>query len=139
MAESAAGDSTRNAAPRAPVVAIVDDDPAIRSALSRLARSLGYAPASFAGAEPLLKAADDAGIAVVVTDVQMPGLSGLDLLRLLRLRRPTLPVIVMTAYPSEASRARALASGAFAYLAKPFDAEQFEHCLGSVLGITRDP
>ena len=120
MAESAAGDSTRNAAPRAPVVAIVDDDPAIRSALSRLARSLGYAPAHFAGAEPLLKVADDAGIAVVVTDVQMPGLSGLDLLRLLRLRR-------------------ALASGAFAYLAKPFDAEQFEHCLGSVLGITRDP
>ena len=69
MAEPAAGDSaTRNAAPRAPVVAIVDDDPAIRSALSRLARSLGYAPASFAGAEPLLNAADDAGIAVVVTD-----------------------------------------------------------------------
>ncbi|MCK2053076.1 MULTISPECIES: response regulator [unclassified Methylobacterium] len=123
-----------------PIVAIVDDDPAIRAALARLTRALGYAPAPFAGAEPLLRAgpfspeADGSTIAVVITDVQMPGLSGLDLLRILHTRHPALPVIVMTAYPSEANRARALASGAFAYLAKPFDAEQFEGCLRSVLG-----
>ncbi|TXM73882.1 response regulator [Methylobacterium sp. WL69] len=121
------------------VVAIVDDDPAIRTALGRLTRALGYVPALFDGAEPLLADPSGLRIAAIVTDLQMPGLSGLDLLRILRRRRPALPVLVMTAYPSEAGRARALALGAFAYLAKPFDAEQFEHCLTVALGSAGNP
>ncbi|SFT29193.1 Response regulator receiver domain-containing protein [Methylobacterium sp. yr668] len=88
----------------------------------------------FSGAEPLLAKLDEADIALVVTDVQMPGLSGLDLLRILAAQRPDLPVMVMTAYPSEATRQRALALGAFAYCAKPFEAEHFERTLKTVLG-----
>ncbi|WP_232629943.1 response regulator [Methylobacterium sp. Leaf118] len=119
---------------RRPVVAIVDDDPAIRAALDRLTRALGYEALVFDGAAPLLAKLNEADIAFVVTDVQMPGLSGLDLLRILGGQRPHLPVMVMTAYPSEAARERALALGAFAYCAKPFEADQFERCLTSVLG-----
>ena len=119
---------------RSPVVAIVDDDPSIRSALDRLTRALGYEALVFDGVEPLLATLDEANIAFVVTDVQMPGLSGLDLLRILAGQRPHLPVMVMTAYPSEATRERALALGAFAYYAKPFEADQFERCLTTVLG-----
>src|SRR3954469_1036198 len=82
-------------AARRQVVAIVDDDPSIRSALDRLIRALGYEALAFAGAEPLLARLDEADIAFVVTDVQMPGVSGLELLKILAERRPHLPVMVM--------------------------------------------
>ncbi|WP_173009434.1 response regulator [Methylobacterium sp. P1-11] len=126
-------------AARRQVVAIVDDDPSIRSALDRLTRALGYEALAFAGAEPLLAKLDEADIEFVVTDVQMPGVSGLELLKILAERRPHLPVMVMTAYPSESTRARALALGAFAYCAKPFEADQFEHCLTTALGAPTPP
>ena len=119
---------------RGPVVAIDDDDPSIRSALHRLTRALGYEAIMFDGAEPLLAELDEVEIALVVTDVQMPGLNGLELLRILAKRRPGLPVMLMTAYPNEASHQRALALGALAYCAKPFEAEHFERTLAAVLG-----
>lgn len=119
---------------RGPVVAIVDDDPSIRSALHRLTRALGYEAVMFDGAEPLLAELDEADIALVVTDVQMPGLSGFELLRILAERRPSLPVMLMTAYSNEESRRRALSLGALAYCAKPFEAEHFERTLAAVLG-----
>lgn len=120
-----------------PVIAIVDDDISIRVALDRLTRSLGYPAQVFPAAEPLLACLADAAFGLVVTDVQMPTLSGLDLLRILSERAPELPVLVMTAYPSAATHARALALGAVACLAKPFDAEQFEACLKHALGKRR--
>lgn len=115
-----------------PLVAIVDDDPAIRTALTRLTRSLGYRPEAYESAEALLSAFHEVQPVCVVTDVQMPGLSGLDLLRMVQLQKPDIPVIVITAYPSGSTRERALAAGAFAYLAKPFDGDEFERCLGAV-------
>lgn len=122
---------------RTPAVAIVDDDPAVGIALTRLIRSLGYRPALFGSAEDLIGSLDRSVVECVVTDLQMPGMSGLDLLRKLKALRPDLPVIVVTAYPSRPTRERALASGAFAYLPKPFDADEFERCLAAVLGERR--
>lgn len=113
-------------------VAIVDDDPAVRRALTRLTEALGYVPMPFETAGHLLAALGTVEPGCVVTDLQMPGLSGLDLLRRLRLRRPRLRVILITATPSDATRRQALACGAFACLAKPFDAEEFERCLAGV-------
>lgn len=124
--------------PRGTLVAIVDDDPSIRTALARLTRSLGYQAVLFEGADPLLTEPAPCGIGVVVTDIQMPGLTGLDLLRILNARSPDLPVIMMTAYPSEATRERAFASGASDYLTKPFGAEQFERCLSVAFGKKRN-
>ncbi len=119
---------------RCPTVAIVDDDEAIRGALSRLIRTIGYAPVAFASAEALLMDLDDANIACVLTDVQMPGMNGLDLVKELRIRRPGLPVMVMTAYPSLANRELALAGGALEYLTKPLDDALLERWLVRAIG-----
>ncbi|MFB0488673.1 FixJ family two-component response regulator [Methylobacterium sp. OAE515] len=109
-----------------PVIAIVDDDASVRSALERLTRALGYEARLFEGGRAFLDALAGNGIAMVITDVQMPHLNGLELLRLLSEHKPDLPVLVMTAYPSEAMEGRALALGALACLAKPFGADQLE-------------
>lgn len=117
-----------------PIVAIVDDDPAIRAALTRLVRSFGHRTTAFETAEDLLRALEAAAaFDCVITDIQMPGLSGINLLRALRESRPGLPVIMITAYPSSSHRERALMLGASAYLTKPFDAAELEHCLAEAL------
>ncbi|MDX7951857.1 response regulator [Lichenihabitans sp. Uapishka_5] len=124
------------ALPKGHAVAIVDDDPAIRAALDRLTRSLGFQPILFESAEALLSDLQAGVPGCIVTDVQMPGLGGLDLLKVLMDRGVRVPVIVVTAYPSKASHERALALGAFAYFAKPFEADHFERCLLNAFGET---
>nr|WP_183182540.1 response regulator [Azospirillum sp. OGB3] len=108
------------------IVAIVDDDPFIRAALGRLVRSIGYEALAFEGAEAMLSHATLKGFCCVLADLQMPGVNGIELIQTLAGRCPTLPVVAMTAYPSEAIRQRALAAGAVAYLTKPFDATLLE-------------
>lgn len=111
------------------VIAIVDDDPFIRAALGRLVRSIGYEALLFEGAEPLLAYGAAEVLFCVLADLQMPGINGVELIQILTKRHPSLPVVAMTAYPSEAIRQRALESGAAAYLTKPFDAALLEACL----------
>lgn len=114
------------------VVAIVDDDGAIRAALARLIRTIGYVPITFATAEAFLAEIDDVGPACVLTDIQMPKMNGLDLTRAVLRCRPGLPVMVMTAYPSLANRELALSAGADEFLTKPLDYDQLEAWLGRV-------
>ncbi|WP_439597300.1 response regulator transcription factor [Falsiroseomonas sp.] len=118
----------------APLVAIVDDDDAIRVALSRLLRSLDYQVRAFDSAEAFLSEGGGTAAGCLVTDVQMPGMSGLELQRAVRLRWPALPVIVITAFPEEAVREQAMAAGARHFLSKPFDAGTIAHCLQEVMG-----
>ncbi|MBP2300689.1 response regulator transcription factor [Azospirillum picis] len=108
-------------APPAPLIAIVDDDQAIREALDDLLQSAGFRCLPFASAEDFLAHADLGGIACIVLDVQMPGLSGLDLLDCLNLAGGHPPIVFMTSYADEATRSRALAAGARAVLGKPVD------------------
>jgi FixJ family two-component response regulator len=110
-------------------VGIVDDDAFIRTALGRLVRSIGYDAALFEGAQALLSHAGLRALSCVLADLQMPGIGGIELIQILAERVPHLPVIAMTAYPSQAIRQRALDAGAAAYLTKPFEAEQLESCL----------
>lgn len=119
------------------IVAIVDDDEAIRGALARLIRTIGYAPRTFASAEALLQALDGADVACVLTDVQMPGMNGLDLAKELRRRCHDLPIMVMTAYPSLANRELALTAGALEYFTKPLDDALLERWLVSAIGEPR--
>jgi FixJ family two-component response regulator len=121
--------------PTAPVVVIVDDDEAICAALARLVRTIGYVPRTFASGEVLLLEIDDVRPACVLTDIQMPGMNGLDLTRELLKHQPDLPIVVMTAYPSLANRDLALAAGALEYLTKPLDDRQLESWLLRVIGI----
>lgn len=117
-----------------PLIAIVDDDRAIRTALSSLLRSAGFRAAMFDCAEAFLDDLDDGGPDCVLTDIQMPGMSGLDLQQHLASTKPGLPVLVMTAFPEAKLRERALSSGAHCFLNKPFDADELLRCIHSALG-----
>jgi two-component system nitrogen regulation response regulator GlnG len=104
-----------------PSVWIVDDDSAIRWVLERALRIAGMAPITFDAAEGALAALRTQVPDVLMTDICMPGHSGLDLLRMIQVTCPHLPVIVMTAYYDVGSAMSAYECGAFEYLPKPFD------------------
>ena len=117
-----------------PLIAIVDDDDAIRIAAASLIRSLGLRARSFASAEAFLESEILEETACLVTDVHMPGISGLELQDVLRARGQKMPIIIITAYPEEAIQMRARASGAAAVFMKPFDGQSLSDC---VLGVLR--
>jgi two-component system response regulator FixJ len=104
-----------------PAVHIIDDDDAVRDSLAVLLETHGFETAGYASAPEFLTAVD-AGLeeGCVVTDVQMPPMSGLELLAALRIRRNALPVIVVTARSGRALAAEALALGAQNVIEKPF-------------------
>jgi len=103
---------------------LVDDDASIRWVLERALRNDGMAPRAFESAEPALAALRRESPDVLITDIRMPGTSGLELLRLIRDARPQLPVIVMTAHSDLGSAVSAYEGGAFEYLPKPFDIDK---------------
>jgi two-component system, LuxR family, response regulator FixJ len=102
-----------------PVVAVVDDDEDIRDALSDLLLVMGYSCQAFDRAETFLAAHAPDRFDCLITDIRMPGMSGLDLLQHLEAAGSTMPVIVVTSMTDPVTRSRALASGAHAYLTKP--------------------
>ena len=112
-----------------PMISIVDDDKSIRDATEGLVRSLGYRTATFASAEEFLGSDRLNDTVCLITDVQMPGLSGLDLQDHLNAHGRTMPVIILTALPEEAVRARALQAGAVGFFRKPFDEDELVECL----------
>lgn len=122
--------------PARPLVAIVDDEADVRSGLDRFIRSLGLDTKQYANGEAVLEdAALLSAVICLVSDIQMPRMSGLELQAALRARNYTFPVIFVTAYPDEALQARALAQGAFAYFGKPFDTEIFTETLRRAIGM----
>lgn len=115
------------------LISIIDDDDSLRSALVGLVRSLGYRAHGFACAEDFL-AADQAGrSSAIVTDIQMPGLSGIELKQRLTADGCGAPVIMITARSEEGLKERALESGAVCVLRKPFAAEALIECLERAL------
>jgi FixJ family two-component response regulator len=108
---------------KAPVISIIDDDISVRVALASLVRSLGYVARTFESAEAFLGSAELAETSCIVTDIQMPGMSGLDLNSRLKAAGNTVPLVFITAFPEDHVRARAEAGGAFGFLAKPFDGQ----------------
>lgn len=100
---------------------IVDDDDSIRWVLSRALSKSGYDIEVFSDAESMLKALDTHQPAVVMTDIRMPGLSGLELAERLQEVLPNVPIIIMTAHTDLDSALASYAKGAFEYLPKPFD------------------
>ncbi len=103
---------------------LVDDDASIRWVLERALRNDGMSARAFEAAEPALDALRRDTPDVLITDIRMPGASGLELLRRIRDARPALPVIVMTAHSDLGSAVSAYEGGAFEYLPKPFDIDQ---------------
>ncbi|PYE86963.1 response regulator transcription factor [Phyllobacterium leguminum] len=103
----------------APVIAIVEDDEAMREALSDLFQVLGLPCHTFERAETFLAAHESGVFDCLITDVRLPGISGLDLLQRLKTMGSTMPVIVVTSHTDPNIRSRAIAIGAHAYLTKP--------------------
>jgi two-component system nitrogen regulation response regulator GlnG len=103
---------------------IVDDDASIRWVLERALKQGGVQATAFEDADSVLAALKREEPDVLVTDIRMPGKSGLDLLEEIRAKRPRLPVIVMTAHSDLDSAVAAYQGGAFEYLPKPFDIDQ---------------
>lgn len=119
--------------PKMPVIAIVDDDESFRRATTSFVRSLGYGTASFDSAEAFLKSEHVSDADCLITDVQMPGMTGIELQDRLIAQGRYLPVIFITAFPEMRARAQALASGAIGFLAKPFDDRNLISCLNEAL------
>jgi two-component system, NtrC family, nitrogen regulation response regulator GlnG len=103
---------------------VVDDDASIRWVLERALRQGGMSTTLFEESEAVLSALRRDEPDVLVTDIRMPGRSGLELLEEIRAKRPRLPVIVMTAHSDLDSAVAAYQGGAFEYLPKPFDIDQ---------------
>lgn len=104
------------------LIAIIDDDQAIRDGISSLLRSAGFDVRLYESAETFLKEGRSPRADAALTDIQMPGISGLDLQALLKDSQPDLPVLFMTAFPEDALRQRVMADGAVCFLSKPFNA-----------------
>jgi FixJ family two-component response regulator len=113
----------------ASLISIVDDDPLARDGIRELVESLGYKATTFESAQHFLESSMLAETTCLVTDVQMPGMNGLELQEALQSQGHQTPVIVITAYPSENHRTRALANGAVGFLTKPFDEGSLIECL----------
>ena len=103
---------------------LVDDDASIRWVLEKALKSGGMLPKVFDAAEPALEALRGDAPDVLLTDIRMPGISGLELVRKIQSTRPQLPIIVMTAHADLDNAVSAYESGAFEYLPKPFDIDQ---------------
>ena len=112
-----------------PLISIVDDDALARDGICELVESLGYKTNAFQSAEHFLRSSLLTETTCLITDVQMPGLSGLELQEALQAQGNQTPVIVITGYPNEKHRTRALENGAVAYLSKPFNERALMECL----------
>ena len=119
---------------KVPVIVIVDDDDSFRRATMSFIRSLGYVVLQFASAEAFLKSNRLHDADCLISDVQMPGMNGVELQGELIDQGHRLPIIFVTAFPGMKARARALAAGAIGFLAKPFSDEMMIACLNEALG-----
>jgi FixJ family two-component response regulator len=105
------------------LVALVDDDDSVRQATGRLLKSSGYAVETFASADDFLRRQGPEQPGCLVLDVQMPGLSGLELQKVVMLMRKPIPIVFITAHHDEAVRRQAVEGGCVGFLEKPFDDE----------------
>jgi CheY-like chemotaxis protein len=111
------------------LISIVDDDEAARGGIQALVDSLGYTTAGFPSAEDFLSSQVVAATTCLITDMQMPGLNGLELQQALRSRGNETPIIVITGRPNEKHRTSALDAGAIGFLSKPIDEQSLIECL----------
>ena len=126
--------------PDAVVISVVDDDDSSRTGITKLVRSLGFAAREFSSAHTFLQSPDLADTVCVISDIQMPQMGGFQLLDNLRARGNNIPIIFVTAFPSDQIRHQALARGAACFLTKPFDGDNHERCIAVALkdGNNRD-
>jgi len=122
--------------PKQTLISIVDDDESLRLAMRGLMKSVGFSAEVFACAEDFLASPLLPVTACLIADVQIPGMSGVELHHQLVSAGNRIPVILITAYPDDAARRRALEAGAIAYLLKPFNDDDLLSRINVALGQT---
>ena len=115
------------------LISIVEDDEFFRESLKRLMRSLDYNVEAFPSAAHLLASPRLAETACLIADVHMPAMTGIELYRHLMEAGYAIPTIIVTAYPNDVDRARALKDGVVCYLRKPVDENRLIGCLRAAL------
>lgn len=115
------------------MISIVDDDESVREATKGLLEARGYSAEAFSGAEEFLQSGHVDETSCLITDVRMPGLTGIELQRRLLDIGHRIPVIFITARQDERTRLQALQAGACGFLSKPFSEEGLIQCLVAAL------
>ena len=129
MGERTAGDHIAIA----PLLSVIDDDEFFRDSIKRLMRSLGYTVEAFSSAADFLASPRRVQTACLIADVHMPAMTGLELYRHLSEAGDAIPTILVTAYPNEVDRIRALDDGVVGYIRKPIDERHLVQCLRAAL------
>jgi len=115
------------------LVSVVEDDRFFRESMGRLMRSLGYTVQAFPSAADFLASPRLGETACLIADVHMPAMTGIELYRCLIDAGRVIPTILVTAYPNDADRTRALNDGVVCYLRKPVDEQELSRCLRAAL------
>jgi FixJ family two-component response regulator len=116
-----------------PLISVIDDDTSLCTALVGLLRSLGYEARAFGSAEAFLAAAQTCSFACIISDIHMPGMSGIELKHHLTARDCTVPMIMITGRVDPQIEASATASGAMCLLMKPFETSVLIRCVEQAL------
>jgi FixJ family two-component response regulator len=125
----AGAQEVETAMPKPSLISIVEDDQPFRESMRKLMTALGYTVEAFPSAADFLASPLLAATACLVTDVQMPGMTGVELHRRLIDAGYAIPTILVTAYPDEVGRRRAMKDGVVCYLRKPVDDDHLQRCL----------
>ena len=115
------------------VITIVDDDASVRAGVARLLRSLGFSAYAFASATEFLLSPQLSDTACLIADVEMPGMSGVELQKHLIAHGHRTPIVFITAFPEERVRDQVMSAGAVDFLRKPFDEVQLIECVKRAL------
>jgi FixJ family two-component response regulator len=118
------------------MISIIDDDESVRLATAGLARSLGFIATAFESAEDFLRSSNLDDTSCLICDIQLPGMTGIELQDHLIAHGYQIPIILITAFPEERVRKRALETGAIGFFGKPFDSHAMIRCFDSALGKT---
>jgi FixJ family two-component response regulator len=124
---------------KAPLIAIVEDDEFFRGSMRRLMRSLGYPVEAFPSAADFLAFRRLDETACLIADIQMPGMTGVELYARLIEAGHKIPTILVTAYPDEARRVRALKGEIVGYFLKPFDDNDLMDCVRKAVESGKPP
>ena len=119
---------------KVPLIAVIDDDETISASIESLVRSFGFDVRIFSSAEEFLLSPHRHGTECVISDVQMPDMSGIELQRHLAAEGDATPIIFITAFASERIRTQAMQAGAVSFLFKPFTAAALIDGLQRALG-----
>jgi len=114
-------------------IAVLDDDQSVRTAISRLLKTMGMEVVCHASSLSLLNSFEGKMPDCVVLDLQMPGMTGMDVMHYLEHAKIRVPIVIITAHDELGSPEACLAAGASAYLRKPLDADELIHAIGKAI------